>query len=166
MRMSTQSPISLSGLCSAKSAQILVTTNYGLYFGDKTRIVVKMLCTLVISFAICWMPLQIFNLVLWLFDDLRRLQTRQQYYFYVYSYFSCHFLSIIHSLIDPLIYCFMSKNFKNILLQDISSMICCGRGRSPANRCSNEVISQTQITITQRRSVQDIPSQLNCSSLM
>jgi hypothetical protein len=73
-----------------------------------------MLVTLVISFAICWLPIQVFNLLFWLFDDLRYLSTPTRYYAYVIGYFTCHWLAMFHCVIDPIIYCFMNRNFKVI----------------------------------------------------
>ncbi|XP_054157285.1 neuropeptide Y receptor type 5-like [Oppia nitens] len=74
--------------------------------------IVKMLVILVISFAACWLPIQVFNLVMWLCDDCRTLTSQFQINIYVSIYFICHFLSMAHALIDPIIYCFMSHNFK------------------------------------------------------
>jgi hypothetical protein len=52
-----------------------------------------MLIILVIGFAICWFPLQLFNLIFWLFDDLRIPSSKTYYYVYVGTYFACHWLS-------------------------------------------------------------------------
>ncbi len=52
-----------------------------------------MLIILVIGFAICWFPLQLFNLIFWLFDDLRIPTSKTYYYTYVGTYFACHWLS-------------------------------------------------------------------------
>ncbi len=52
-----------------------------------------MLIILVIGFAICWFPLQLFNLIFWLFDDLRIPTSKTYYYIYVGTYFACHWLS-------------------------------------------------------------------------
>jgi hypothetical protein len=71
-----------------------------------------MLVFLVISFAICWLPIQLFNLIMWLCDSCRKLPNQFQVNLYYGTYFLCHFLSMAHALIDPIIYCFMSHNFK------------------------------------------------------
>jgi len=52
-----------------------------------------MLLILVIGFVICWFPLQLFNLIFWLFDDLRIPTSKTYYYIYVGTYFACHWLS-------------------------------------------------------------------------
>ncbi|CAG2113638.1 unnamed protein product, partial [Medioppia subpectinata] len=45
--------------------------------------IVKMLVILVISFAVCWLPIQVFNMVFWLCDSCRTLSTQYQViYFY------------------------------------------------------------------------------------
>ncbi|CAG2116754.1 unnamed protein product, partial [Medioppia subpectinata] len=40
--------------------------------------IVKMLVILVISFAVCWLPIQVFNMVFWLCDSCRTLSTQYQ----------------------------------------------------------------------------------------
>jgi hypothetical protein len=64
----------------------------------------------VILFALCWLPIQIFNLIAWLFPV--SLDTDLQYNLYVGLYFASHWLSMSHSFINPLIYSYMSTNFR------------------------------------------------------
>ena len=71
--------------------------------------VVKMLVTLVIAFSVCWLPINIFNMLVWLDDSFRITKTRTQYLIFVGSFYICHWLSMAHSFINPFIYCFMTN---------------------------------------------------------
>ncbi|CAG2177408.1 unnamed protein product [Oppiella nova] len=73
--------------------------------------VVKMLITIVILFAVCWLPIHIFNIIVWFFPPNIN-NSRTLYMTYVFSYFFSHFLSMSHSFINPFVYGFMSENFK------------------------------------------------------
>lgn len=70
-----------------------------------------MLLTLVSVFLICWLPIQVFNLIIWCFQDLRSPQSSTHYYLYFGLYFSFHLLSQFHTFLNPFIYCYMSNNF-------------------------------------------------------
>ncbi len=73
--------------------------------------IVKMLLTLVSVFLICWLPIQLFNLIVWSYEELRHPQNSTQYYLYFGLYFSFHLLSQFHTFLNPFIYCYMSNNF-------------------------------------------------------
>jgi hypothetical protein len=72
----------------------------------------KMLVFLVISFAICWLPIQLFHLIMWLCDSCRTFSNQFESNLYYGTFCLFHFLSMAHTLIDPIIYSFMSHNFK------------------------------------------------------
>jgi hypothetical protein len=78
--------------------------------------VVKMLLTLVTVFLICWLPIQVFNLTIWWFQELRSPKSRIHYYLYFGLYFSFHLLSQFHTFLNPFIYCYMSNNFNVSLI--------------------------------------------------
>jgi len=74
---------------------------------------IKMLIFLVITFAVCWLPIQTFNLVMWTCDRCRTsFDTPTLLTLYVIISLACQWLSVAHSLLDPIIYCFNSRNFK------------------------------------------------------
>ncbi|CAG2172698.1 unnamed protein product, partial [Oppiella nova] len=77
---------------------------------------IKMMSMVVILFAICWTPIQMFNFVIWMFGDSLKTRTQFQMNVYVSSFFLCHWLAMAHSLVlhhvNPFIYCFMSDNFR------------------------------------------------------
>ncbi|CAG2172044.1 unnamed protein product [Oppiella nova] len=72
-----------------------------------------MLMLIVVMFAICWLPIQLFGLIVW-FHPIS-LDTDLQYNLYVGLYFASHWLSMSHSFINPLIYSYMSSNFRVLL---------------------------------------------------
>ncbi len=71
-----------------------------------------MLLLLVSVFLICWLPIQIFDLIIWCFPELRDSKSKTHYYVYFGLYFSCHLLSQFNTFMNPIIYIFMSNNFK------------------------------------------------------
>ncbi|CAG2111905.1 unnamed protein product, partial [Medioppia subpectinata] len=73
---------------------------------------IKMMSMVVILFAICWTPIQMFNFVIWIFGNSLKTRTQFQMNVYVSSFFLCHWLAMAHSLVNPFIYCFMSDNFR------------------------------------------------------
>ena len=85
-----------------------------------TAQVVKMLITIVILFALCWLPIHIFNFMVWFYPP-QVGGSEAKYMTYVFTYFFCHFLSMSHSFINPFVYGFMSENFKVFVIRSL----CC-----------------------------------------
>lgn len=81
-----------------------------------------MLFVVVILFAVSWLPLQTFSLVLFLFPEIRQDFEYQstQYNIFIGTYFACHWLSMAHSCLNPLIYCFMNDKFRS----DLHDLFC------------------------------------------
>jgi hypothetical protein len=73
--------------------------------------VVQMLITLVFFFLICWLPIQLFDLIVWCFQELRYPKTYTHYYIFFGLYFSYHILSQFHTFVNPIIYIFMTRKF-------------------------------------------------------
>ncbi|CAG2172497.1 unnamed protein product [Oppiella nova] len=76
--------------------------------------VIKMLSTIVILFALCWLPIHVLNLLIsfkreWL-EGLYVTEAGNQTY--VALIISAHWLSMSNSFVNPVIYCFMSDNFR------------------------------------------------------
>uniref|UniRef100_T1J7X3 G-protein coupled receptors family 1 profile domain-containing protein n=1 Tax=Strigamia maritima TaxID=126957 RepID=T1J7X3_STRMM len=85
-----------------------IKSSCGLQNKDEIK-VVKMLGLVVAMFAICWLPLHIFNLLVhfqphfsWNFGHNK---------LFVVSFYTCHWLAMANSFVNPIIYCFMSDNF-------------------------------------------------------
>ncbi|KAG9511266.1 RYamide receptor, partial [Fragariocoptes setiger] len=76
--------------------------------------VIKMLAVVVIVFAVFWLPLQLFSLIIYLCPTIREgvVYKSTPYNIFVATYFTCHWLGMAHSCLNPLIYCFMNDNFK------------------------------------------------------
>ncbi|RWS30812.1 putative G-protein coupled receptor 83-like protein, partial [Leptotrombidium deliense] len=78
---------------------------------QKTK-VVKMLATVVFLFAICWLPLQTFLILHWFRVDFIDTSSDQGFTAYMIIFFVCHWLAMANSCVNPIVYCFMSENFR------------------------------------------------------
>ncbi|XP_075585350.1 uncharacterized protein LOC124494818 isoform X3 [Dermatophagoides farinae] len=76
--------------------------------------IMKMLVTIVILFVVCWLPLHILNLFIYFARDLMVNVYNSQIGFtiYVTIAFTAHWFSMANSFVNPIIYCFMSENFR------------------------------------------------------
>lgn len=81
-----------------------------------------MIFVVVIMFVIMWLPLQTFSFIVLLFPDIRNNYKYKSlnYNIFVGTYFVCHWLSVAHSCLNPLIYCFMNDNFRT----DLEALVC------------------------------------------
>ncbi|XP_067124300.1 RYamide receptor-like isoform X1 [Centruroides vittatus] len=115
--------------------------------------VVKMLAVVVLLFAACWLPIHVLNLLIYFFKDELSPNTDNEYYGYIAAFFSCHWLSMANSFVNPIIYCFMSDNFRADLKQLV--YCCCAdirkekgaRGLTPAfnSSCSSSFHTTSMI---------------------
>jgi hypothetical protein len=71
-----------------------------------------MLATIVVLFALCWLPLQTFLLLYYFVPGFDSYQTDEERKIYALSYFACHWLANANSMVNPFVYCFMSENFR------------------------------------------------------
>lgn len=69
-----------------------------------------MLVTIVILFVLCWLPIHIHTFIVWFYPI--EFHEFQHYILFVLSFFICHWLAMAHSFLNPIIYGFMSENFK------------------------------------------------------
>jgi 7 transmembrane receptor (rhodopsin family) len=73
----------------------------------------KISVAIVVSFVVCWLPLQTFMLLYYLVPAVREAPaSRAQRSAYGAAYFACHYLACANSFLNPLLYCFMNKNFR------------------------------------------------------
>lgn len=81
-----------------------------------------MLFVVVILFAISWLPLQTFSMIMFLYPEIREDFEYQSvaYNIFIGTYFACHWLSMAHSCLNPLIYCFMNDKFRS----DLHELLC------------------------------------------
>ncbi|KAH9413121.1 hypothetical protein DERP_006807 [Dermatophagoides pteronyssinus] len=74
--------------------------------------ILKILITIISVFTICWLPIQLFNILIYFKRNFLHVDSSFKYYAFVGSYFFCHWISMAHSFMNPIIYSFMSKNFR------------------------------------------------------
>ncbi|KAH7983891.1 hypothetical protein HPB52_015039 [Rhipicephalus sanguineus] len=91
-----------------------------------------MLATVVLMFAVCWLPIHLMNLILYFDRAAMQPDTAEQEYLYIAAFFSCHWFSMANSFVNPIIYCFMSDNFRVDLRQLM--MTCCSPLAEHASR--------------------------------
>ncbi|KAI1291842.1 putative G-protein coupled receptor 83 [Halotydeus destructor] len=90
--------------------------------------VVKMLATVVVLFALCWLPIQTFNLLHWFRVEFIDTSTDAGFHLYNGLFFVCHWLAMANSFVNPVVYCFMSDNFRTDLRNLVKG--CCPGLRS------------------------------------
>ena len=73
-----------------------------------------MLFTIVLLFVLCWLPIHTFSLLVWFYPNILNLKLKVEYFTYVGAFFACHWISQFHSLVNPIVYCFMSESFRVI----------------------------------------------------
>ncbi|XP_022251604.1 probable G-protein coupled receptor 83 [Limulus polyphemus] len=78
---------------------------------------IKMLAVVVLLFAVCWLPIHIFSMLIYFKEDFTIVQNEEEYFAFVAAFFCCHWLSMANSFVNPLVYCFMSENFRADLKQ-------------------------------------------------
>ncbi|XP_050343807.1 RYamide receptor-like [Nymphalis io] len=78
------------------------------------RKMIKMMITIVVIFAVCWLPLNIFNLLYKAheYDDYRGRRPRMPY-----GWFISHCLAMSHSCFNPIIYCYMNERYRREFVQ-------------------------------------------------
>ena len=74
--------------------------------------VTKMLVVIVIVFALCWLPLHVFNFAIdiapYLLDEIK---TQEDERLFLGLYYGCHWLAMAHSCANPVIYSFLNDRF-------------------------------------------------------
>ncbi|KAJ6222829.1 hypothetical protein RDWZM_001374 [Blomia tropicalis] len=70
------------------------------------RKMIKMMITCVVTFTLCWLPLNILNVI----GD--RYSTIYDYEYIEYVYVACHWLAMSHSSMQPIIYVWMNARFR------------------------------------------------------
>ena len=71
-----------------------------------------MLCVVIGTFLLNWLPIHIFHLYLMYAvytDDQNKMGEKE---YYTVLFFVCHWLSMSNSFVNPIIYCCMNNNFK------------------------------------------------------
>ncbi|OWA52255.1 putative Tachykinin-like peptides receptor 99D [Hypsibius exemplaris] len=80
--------------------------------------VVKMLLLVVVLFGVCWFPLHFLFLLMDFFPEaLNNWRTAGDGVLFTYIFLAIHFVAMSSSFVNPLIYSFMSQNFRNDVRQ-------------------------------------------------
>ncbi|KAJ6216331.1 hypothetical protein RDWZM_007488 [Blomia tropicalis] len=80
---------------------------------------IRIILVVIIAYGVCWAPIKIFQLlidhgIVWFCSEVG-------YFQFVYSYIACHWLSMANSCVNPIVYSYMSKSFRNDLRQIVHS---------------------------------------------
>ena len=86
-----------------------------------TTQVIKMLVVVVTLFAICWLPLHAFILLIDFRPDLTVYETISQKHFFVAVYSAVHWLAMSNSCVNPIIYGFLHDSFRVLLIRSLYS---------------------------------------------
>ena len=74
--------------------------------------VIKMLLAVVALFAICWLPLHVFTVVVDFNQELTNYKSKQEKEMLIAIYYVVHWLAMSNSFVNPIIYSFLNNNFK------------------------------------------------------
>ena len=74
--------------------------------------VIKMLVVVVSLFAICWLPLHAFILLIDFRPDITEYETISEKHFFVVVYSAVHWLAMSNSCVNPIIYGFLHDSFR------------------------------------------------------
>ena len=103
---------------------------------EETKQVVRMLISIVVVYIICWAPLLTFNLIQSFgYIDTHLMATEK----HLKTAFSL--MAYVNSCLNPIIYGFMSKNFRNSFRNQIRF---CVYGRNAAGDANNASIAQSR----------------------
>jgi len=74
--------------------------------------VIKMLVVVVVLFAVCWLPLHAFMLVIDFHPELTDYKSTAQKRFCIALYYCVHWLAMSNSFVNPVIYGFLNDCFR------------------------------------------------------
>ncbi|KAG8192045.1 hypothetical protein JTE90_025311 [Oedothorax gibbosus] len=94
--------------------------------------VVKMMTTVVVLFAVCWLPIHTFNLLIYFERGSVLPESEEDFVHFTAAFFTCHWISMANSFANPIVYCFMSDNFRTDLQQLL--FCCCNVRPRPMGR--------------------------------
>ncbi|XP_054706733.1 galanin receptor type 1-like, partial [Uloborus diversus] len=140
----------------APRSKVLSIHRQGLEVQHARKQVIKMLILVIVLFMICWGPRLIMHVLI-----KHGLST---FTVHVYNLrIAVYLLSFIHSAINPVIYGFMSSNFRKMMLQCCKDGVCgkmtcsiCGRRKKTGDRPQRRTLSDSYefstLTTSTRRS--------------
>ncbi|XP_063586925.1 RYamide receptor-like [Penaeus indicus] len=84
--------------------------------------VINMMIAVMVCFVLSWFPLQVLQFLIYFAPDITQCRGRECFAYYM-SFFTCHWIAMANSFMNPFIYCFMSKNFRVKVLHCVSQGI-------------------------------------------
>ncbi|XP_035216944.1 prolactin-releasing peptide receptor-like [Stegodyphus dumicola] len=84
-----------------------------------------MMAIVVALFALSWLPIQIFSLLVYFSPETVLPVLDEDFPGFAAAFLCCHWLSMANSFVNPIVYCFMSDNFRT----DLRQLLLCGRRR-------------------------------------
>nr|XP_027203178.1 RGS domain-containing serine/threonine-protein kinase A-like [Dermatophagoides pteronyssinus] len=93
---------------STSTSQIDLRKSTPFNYRSKT---IKMMFTVILLYGICWMPIKLYQFL----NDYGLIAycTERELYAMICLYFICHWMAMANSFVNPIIYSFMSKSFRN-----------------------------------------------------
>ncbi|GIY69693.1 substance-P receptor [Caerostris darwini] len=76
-----------------------------------------MMAIVVVLFVVCWLPIQIFSLLVYFTPEYVLPEQDENFPGFAAAFLCCHWLSMANSFVNPIVYCFMSDNFRTDLRQ-------------------------------------------------
>ncbi|CAG2181648.1 unnamed protein product [Oppiella nova] len=104
-----------------------------------------MLSYLVIMFAVCWLPIRVFFLVVIFNKQMIDFKTTLEYHIYVFAFFGAHFLAMFNSCVNPIVYCFVSKNFRDDFWEIMAKTRLKIFRKTPQNPLNRKPIESTEL---------------------
>jgi len=71
-----------------------------------------MLLAVVTLFALCWLPLHLFTLVVDYNPELMQYKTEQEKEVLIAGFYIVHWLAMSNSFVNPIVYSFLNDNFR------------------------------------------------------
>ncbi|GFT21026.1 galanin receptor type 2, partial [Nephila pilipes] len=128
----------------APPEQVLSIHRQGLEIQHARKQVIKMLILVIILFLLCWGPRLIMHAMI-----KYGLSDFSEYAYHMRV--AVYLLSFTHSAINPIIYGFMSTNFRKMMLQCCKDSVCCKVSCTSCGEKRNTIIEEQP----QRRTMSD-----------
>ncbi|XP_030767663.1 tachykinin-like peptides receptor 99D [Sitophilus oryzae] len=107
------------------------------------RRVVKMMMVVVIIFAVCWLPYQLYFIVISYFPDITQSEYIQE------TFLAIYWLAMSNSMYNPIIYCWMNARFRRGFKQFFSCL--------PFVHVSPGALTRREVLTSKRRSYSGSP---------
>ncbi|XP_042240707.1 RYamide receptor-like [Homarus americanus] len=118
--------------------------------------VINMMIAVMVCFVLSWFPLQVLQFLIYFAPDITQCRGHECFTYYM-SFFTCHWIAMANSFMNPFIYCFMSNNFREDLCQFIRKCGRKGMRRNHSNPWSRSELGssfRSILYITHKTSVQ------------